>query len=83
MKRRKFLKGAAVAGAATPIITKQGWSVDNPDNLELESKEAKTNLLAAFGTLNTASHPMIDAFACCSFINRENSGGTSATQNIP
>ncbi|MFT5125210.1 MAG: ferredoxin-nitrate reductase [Kiritimatiellia bacterium] len=47
MKRRNFVKGAAVAGTMAPVITKKGWSVSKPAELELESNEAATNLLAA------------------------------------
>ena len=47
MKRRNLLKGAAAGAAAAPVVMTSGWSVDDPENVELESKEAKTNLLAA------------------------------------
>ena len=48
MKRRNFIKGAAAAGIVAPIITNEGWSITPPaEDLELESKESKTNLLAA------------------------------------
>ena len=49
MKRRSFIKGTAAiaaAGAATVPGT-EGWSVPDPESIELESKKAPTNLLSA------------------------------------
>jgi len=47
MKRRSFMKGATVAAAAVGVPTTKGWAVPDPENVELESPVAKTDILSA------------------------------------
>ncbi|MBZ0268297.1 molybdopterin-dependent oxidoreductase [bacterium] len=47
MKRRTFVQGATVAAAAVGVPTAKGWAVPDPENIELESAVAKTDILAA------------------------------------
>ncbi|MDP7395457.1 MAG: molybdopterin-dependent oxidoreductase, partial [Lentisphaeria bacterium] len=47
MKRREFIQGTAAAGATAVVVTKTGWTVPAREDLELETDEAKTNLLSA------------------------------------
>ncbi len=47
MKRRSFVKCSATAAALSTTVTKAGWAVNGDPDIELESKESKTNLLAA------------------------------------
>ena len=46
MKRRNFIKCSATAAALSTGVTKTGWAVPG-DDIELESTDAKTDLLAA------------------------------------
>ncbi len=47
MKRRSFMKKAAIAAVAAGVPTAKGWTVPDPENVPLESKEAKNHVLAA------------------------------------
>lgn len=47
MKRRTFLKGATAAAVGAAAVSKSGWAVADPENVELESKSASSDLLAA------------------------------------
>ncbi|NNE08093.1 MAG: molybdopterin-dependent oxidoreductase, partial [Gemmatimonadetes bacterium] len=49
MKRRSFLKYTAItaAAAASSVGASKGWAVPDPQDIELDSKEAKSDLLAA------------------------------------
>ncbi len=49
MKRRSFLKYSAITAvtAASSAGATKGWAVPDPEDIELDSKEAKSDLLAA------------------------------------
>lgn len=47
MKRRNFLKCVAAGAAVTTTVTKTGWTIPNPDGVELEKNEAPNDILAA------------------------------------
>ncbi len=47
MKRRSFFKSSAGAAALSTTVTKEGWAIPGDDSIELESTEAKTDVLAA------------------------------------
>ena len=47
MKRRNFLKCMAAGAAVTTTVTKTGWTVPNPEGVELEKNEAPNDILSA------------------------------------
>ena len=47
MKRRDFVKGAAATAALSGLTTREGWSVPEGGQYELEKSDAPNNILAA------------------------------------